>query len=125
MSHRVQLRRPISTGRNDHLAVKHLILDTMTDDLTRTILQRAYGIDGTRLDAEARCLGAADWEALTRGLEFGDWDSGGGCTTMAAALPDDHVLQITDGEANMPTSADRFWLGIVDADGEETLTVSS
>ena len=97
----------------------------MTADLTKTILHRAYQLDTSGLDAIARQLGATDFPDLADGLEFGGWDSGGGCMMLVAELPLEHRVQITDGEVDVPTDADRWCVGIVDADGDELITVFS
>jgi len=97
----------------------------MTADLTQTILHRAYELDRSGLDAIARQLGATDFLALTAGLEFGGWDSGGGCMMIMAELPLEHRLQLTDGEVDVPTDAEHWCVGIVDPDGDELITVFS
>jgi hypothetical protein len=94
------------------------------DALTRTILQRAYDLDGANLDQQARALGIADWQALTSRLEFSGFDSGGGCLMLTADLPDGHVLAISDGDTGLATTANTFCLGIQDRDGDEVLNVS-
>ncbi|WP_161882807.1 hypothetical protein [Deinococcus alpinitundrae] len=76
------------------------------------------------MDVKARRLGAADGETSTRGLEFWDWGLVGGCTMTVATLPDDDMLQLTDGAVDLLSNAAWFWLRIVDSDGEEPLSVT-
>jgi hypothetical protein len=97
----------------------------MSADLTQTILHRAYERDSLGLDTIARQLGAADFPTLTSELEFGGWDSGGGCMMLLAELPAGHRLQLTDGEVDVPTNADQWCVGIVDADDDELISVFS
>jgi len=97
----------------------------MTADLIQTILHRAYHRNSSGLDAVARQLGAADFPSLTDNLEFGGWDSGGGCMMLTAELPSEHWLQLTDGEVDVPTDVDHWCVGIVNADGDELVTVFS
>jgi len=95
----------------------------MTAELPSRILARAYALDAGSLDAQAQRLGATNWEELTRELDFGEHDSGGGCLMLQAALPQDHVMEITDGEAGLPQDDSKFYLSIVDAEGDELTTV--
>jgi hypothetical protein len=97
----------------------------MTADLTRTILQRAYELDGVNLDQQARALGAENWQTLTGDLTFSAYDSGGGCLMLAADLPGGHMLAISDGDTGLPRTADTFCLVVQDQDGEEVLSVDS
>ena len=97
----------------------------MTADLTRSILHRAYELDSSGLNTVAQQLGAADFPALTAGLNFFGWDSGGGCMMLVADLPLEHRLQLTDGEVDIPTDADHWCVGIVAPDGDELITVFS
>ena len=97
----------------------------MTADLEQAILHGAYQLDSSGLDAVARRLGADDFAALTAGLDFYGWDSGGGCMMLAAELPDEHLLQLTDGEVDVPRDLDHWCVGIVDRDGDELITVFS
>ena len=97
----------------------------MTADLTQTILHRAYERDSSGLNAIAQQLGAANFPSLTGNLDFFGWDSGGSCMMLLAELPLEHRLQLTDGEVDVPRNADHWCVGIVDADGDELITVFS
>lgn len=97
----------------------------MTTEPARAILQRVYELDSALLDARARSLGASDWQALTDGLEFSGQDTGGGCMMLVAALPGGYGLGITDGDAGFPTDVRSFWVGIMDQEGEELLSLFS
>lgn len=93
--------------------------------LTKQILASAYALDRGRLDEAARHLGREGWPALVPELIFEPWDTGGGCMMLVAEVPgtDDYRVGITDGEAEVPTQADTFWVGLIDPDGEELYVV--
>ena len=96
---------------------------TPAPELLQRILQRAYTLDPVSLDACAVGLGMKDWSVLTQDLEFSEHDSGGGCMMVIAPLPADHLLEITDGEADLPRNTERFYVGISNADGEERVAI--
>ena len=91
----------------------------MTADLAQDIMRRAYDLDGPNLDRQAQRLGADGWLALTAWIEFSETGTGGGLEMLTASLPEERTLGITDGQADLPTSADTFWLGVLDEDGHE------
>ncbi|MDL2344786.1 hypothetical protein QOL99_11580 [Deinococcus sp. MIMF12] len=92
---------------------------------TGQILASAYTLDPGTLDEAARHLGREGWTALVPELVFEPWDTGGGCMMLVADVPgvDGYRVGITDGEAEVPTQADTFWVGLLDPDGEELYVV--
>lgn len=91
------------------------------DALAREIIQRAYALDPAGLDATLASLGLPTWPETARALSFQGWDSGGGCMMLVADLPaaDGYQVGITNGDAEFPTDAGTFWVGIMDPDGDE------
>lgn len=87
-------------------------------DLASALLARAYVIDGGRLDTVAHDLGAPDWSALTSSLTFSETGTGGGSQMLCAETTTGHLIGLTDGEAGLPTTPERFWLGVMDEAGE-------
>ncbi|QLG12194.1 hypothetical protein HLB42_16440 [Deinococcus sp. D7000] len=91
------------------------------DALAREIIQRAYALDPTGLDATLASLGLSAWPETVETLSVHGWDTGGGCMMLVADLPgaEGHQIGITNGDAEFPRDAQNFWVGIMDPDGDE------
>lgn len=91
------------------------------NELATTILQQLYELDPGGVDRAARQVGASTWLDLVRGLSFEAWDTGGGCMMLLAELPGmgTYRLGITNGDAELPTDAGTFWVGIMDDESHE------
>ncbi|GAA5533799.1 hypothetical protein [Deinococcus aluminii] len=88
--------------------------------LAESILHRAYGLDATNLDAVARLLDVSGWGDMLAHLDFEVVDTGGGMGMLASALLDGQVrVEITDGEAGLPSSPDDFHVGVYEVDEQE------
>jgi len=93
--------------------------------LAHDIALRAHTLDGAGLEAVLKQLGISGWLRLVQELDFVPWDTGGGCMMLVAELPGTggHQVGVTDGDADLPTDANTFWLGVLDPDGEELYTL--
>lgn len=89
--------------------------------LARKIIQRAYALDPAGLDAALQKLGLLSWPQVVQDLTFQGWDTGGGCLMLVADLPgtDGHQVGITNGDAEFPSDAENFWVGVMNPDGDE------
>lgn len=98
----------------------------MQTELARHITQRAYALNPSGLDQTLHQLGGADWLTAVRDLSFQEVGTGGGCRMLVANLPASDVqVVITDGEADLPQTADRFWLAVLDAEEDELISVAA
>lgn len=88
------------------------------DRLAERILTAAYTLDGDGLDRTAASLGCPGWSGLVDVLDFPEIGTGGGLGALSAALPGDGVMEITDGEADLPRSVDTFRLSVSVEDEE-------
>ncbi|WP_216325619.1 hypothetical protein [Deinococcus aestuarii] len=86
------------------------------------ILERAYVLDSTNLDAVARSLGEAGWHDLVQGVELEATGTGGGLAMMVGVFPRvQYSLSVTDGEAGLPEDSRNFDVGIAGEPGESEL----
>jgi hypothetical protein len=87
--------------------------------LAQGIAHKAYALDSSGLDATLRSLDLPGWGTLVADLEFQPWDTGGGCMMLVAELPDGCQFGTTNGDAELPSNAETFWVGVMDPDGQE------
>ncbi|GGJ71305.1 hypothetical protein [Deinococcus aquiradiocola] len=99
----------------------------MIVELAQRIAGRAYELDPGGLQKTMTRLGLEGWPEAIQHLQFQEIGTGGGCSLLSAFLqdPEEHQVIITDGEAGIPSSPDRFWLAIVDAEDTEIFSVST
>ncbi len=99
----------------------------MDAGLAQRITEKAYELDPDGLEQAVKRLGLTGWLDSTRGLQFEEIGTGGGCDMLSAVLPDPdgHQVIITDGEAGVPVSLSQFWLAIVDVEETEVFSVST
>ncbi|MVN87602.1 hypothetical protein GO986_12580 [Deinococcus sp. HMF7620] len=82
----------------------------MHPDLPRSILQRAYELDGATLDHLAAGYGAGNWAELTGSLSFEGMGIGGGGMALVAQTSAGPWVSLTDGETDVPDSDIDFCL---------------
>lgn len=95
--------------------------------LAQAVLARALDLDGENLQVVAHVVGRESWQALTQALMFSTVETGGGMSMLVAELAGtEYVLGMTDGEAELPRSAERFYMGVMeDADGYELYSMAA
>lgn len=89
------------------------------------ILNRLQALDSDRFEKAMAGIGVPDGLKVVPDLAFIPWDTGGGCMMLIADLPGtaDWRLGITDGDAELPTASDTFWVGIFQEDNSEVYSL--